>query len=205
MDTTAPTPSPLLPPPPEHSYLSLELAIDAMQDFAKQHGYAMVLRRSKPDGKNVEKTKHIYTCDRRYDYKSIATTRLTATRGTGCKFQIKLQLSSSGDNGEDQRFWDLSVMHTEHNHGASASSSSHPVHRRRDRAPHMPHIQSMLTAGSRPNQVIASVILTDKNVNVTRKDISNLRDLNRVEYLQGRTAIQALIGELQGPDWISSY
>jgi hypothetical protein len=96
-------------------------------------------------------------------------------------------------------------MHEMHNHGPSISSSSHPAHRRRDRAPHLANIQSMLTTGSRPQIVTASLLQANSELFINRSDMSNIRERDRQAYLQGRSPIQALLTELdESIDWISS-
>jgi hypothetical protein len=44
------------PAPPEQEFTSFEIVYDAMQDFARDNGYALILTRAKLDGKQPDGT-----------------------------------------------------------------------------------------------------------------------------------------------------
>jgi Isocitrate/isopropylmalate dehydrogenase len=100
-----------LPAPPELNYISAENAIAAMMSFSKEHGYGMSLKRSKPDGKDVVKTRYYYHCDRHGNYSPRGLIRERTSRSTGCMFQILIQKIS------DSQMWMLKVKNPTHNHG----------------------------------------------------------------------------------------
>lgn len=54
---TTPSVNPIaqLPAPPELTYMSSDQAIAAMMGFARENGYGMSLKRSKPDGKGMRR------------------------------------------------------------------------------------------------------------------------------------------------------
>jgi hypothetical protein len=114
------------PAPSERSYATAELAIAAMHEFARKHGYAMILKRSKPDKAEV-KTRYFFYCDRWKTYTSTATIRQTASRASSCPFRINVWQV-------DEDVWDLRIE-KEHNHEPSHDAASHGVYRRQDRAP----------------------------------------------------------------------
>jgi hypothetical protein len=99
-----------LPAPHEQQFLTSADAIQAMVEFAKQNGYGMSLKRSKPDGKDAQKTRYYYHCDRHGNYAPKGTIRERVSRSTGCMFQILIQ-KSADDN------WYLKVKNSVHNHG----------------------------------------------------------------------------------------
>jgi hypothetical protein len=107
------------PSPPELSYSSANTAITAMQDFAKNHGYAMILKRLKPD-KAVVKIRHYFYCNRHKIYTSQATVHNSGSRATGCPFCINIY--------QIEKEWKLEVIQEIHNHEPSHSAASHEVH-----------------------------------------------------------------------------
>jgi hypothetical protein len=100
-----------LPAPPELTYMSADQAINAMMTFAREHGYGMSLKRSKPDGKDVAKTRYYYHCDRHGTYQPRGTIRERTSRSTGCMFQIVIQKAPNSS------VWNLKIKHPTHNHG----------------------------------------------------------------------------------------
>jgi Isocitrate/isopropylmalate dehydrogenase len=100
-----------LPSPPELNYISAENAIAAMMGFSKEHGYGMSLKRSKPDGKDVVKTRYYYHCDRHGNYSPRGLIRERTSRSTGCMFQILIQKIP------ESQLWTLKVKNPAHNHG----------------------------------------------------------------------------------------
>lgn len=91
--------------------MSSEQAINAMMTFAREHGYGMSLKRSKPDGKDVAKTRYYYHCDRHGQYQPRGTIRERTSRSTGCMFQILIQKAPNSS------VWNLKIKHPTHNHG----------------------------------------------------------------------------------------
>jgi hypothetical protein len=139
IDTNNPfnsTPLPTMTPPPappERVYTTSKLAKDAMHEFARAHGYAMVLKRSKPDKVPIEeRTKFFFYCDRFNKYESKATVRSTSSLACGCAFRVNIRQFMEGVTP----LWDLTVIDGTHNHEPTHDPSSHGVFRRQDRAVH---------------------------------------------------------------------
>jgi Isocitrate/isopropylmalate dehydrogenase len=107
-----------LPSPPELSYLTAENAIGAMMQFAKDHGYGMSLKRSKPDGKDAVKTRYYYHCDRHGNYAPRGQIRERTSRSTGCLFQVLIQKLP------EAQCWTLKVKNGAHNHGPNVVDRS---------------------------------------------------------------------------------
>ena len=107
------------------TYPTAQDAIDALFAHGKEYGYCMRLKRSKPDGKDVVKTRHYYVCDQYGEYTSRGFgVRSTGSTATNCGFRVIIH-QNEGDR------WDLDVKHPHHNHGPSLRASAYQGHRKR--------------------------------------------------------------------------
>jgi hypothetical protein len=129
-----PEPNPM-PLPLEAMYALEKLLFDSIQEFAKQHGYAFRVGRSKTI--NSGRKKCFYYCDRcgpkpvkdraqddaRRPHPRV---RSTGTRKTGCEFSVS--------GVEVDGIWELrhrpDSKFSIHNHKPSHSAMAHPSHRR---------------------------------------------------------------------------
>jgi hypothetical protein len=113
--------------PPLATYPSKEALFEAIQSWAKAHGYAFTVARSK---RIKERQKVFYACDRcpvpraqpRPD-----RVRNTSSRGSGCLFQVLAIETLS--LGWEVRYRPEAKFNT-HNHPPSQSPAAHPSHRR---------------------------------------------------------------------------
>jgi hypothetical protein len=77
------------------------------------------------------KTRFYYPCDKTRNYTSKATIRKTATRATGCPFQVLIyQLSDT----EAELQWRLEVENGYHNHIPFIKLTAHHVYRKETQA-----------------------------------------------------------------------
>jgi hypothetical protein len=111
--------------PPLATYPSKEALFEAIQSWAKDHGYAFITGRSKLEG---QRQKVYYAFDRRPPTPlPTSQVRDTQTRGSGCPFSIlAVELPTSLD-------WELryrpGTIYNTHNHPPSQSPAAHPSHR----------------------------------------------------------------------------
>src|SRR4029077_15439548 len=100
----------VIPQLAEVVYPTAQNAIDALFAHGKEYRYCIRLRRSKPDGKDVVKTKHYYVCDRHGEYTprgfgvrstaSIATMISYSGLGRGSALEIAaIQVGDISRNG----------------------------------------------------------------------------------------------------------
>jgi hypothetical protein len=167
---------PTMEAPPEGIYYDTpELAIAALNAFAREHGYALTTRRSKRTKKGVLKTIRL-CCDRgrKYDTRwhekqGGDRIRKTSTAANGCQFGLSLRLQ------HDTNTWRL--QHDEvivHNHGPSAPSAHH-VHRRLELAQKASIIDLQITQGFTTRQILTSIRKQDPRSSLIPDDIYNRR------------------------------
>ncbi|KAJ5720709.1 uncharacterized protein N7483_008643 [Penicillium malachiteum] len=90
------------------------IGIEQINEFAREHGYAVIKARSTTAKTGIVKTIYL-RCNRGGQLKTTASIYRTTTRVTGCKMAIVLRRKYPSSN------WVLTYSHTSHNH---------PPHRR---------------------------------------------------------------------------
>jgi MULE transposase domain len=186
-----------IPAPSDNIFSSYEEAYNALRQHGIENGYGFRLKRSRPYGSDF-KTNYYYRCDKDGNYISQATTRETRSRSDGCPFSVVI----SKIRNTLERQWRLKVANPQHSHGPSLNPSAHHVYRRRTEG-QKHSIQSMSQAGIAPKQILTSIRQGDSNTFIAASDIRNERLTNRLNYLQKRTPIEALLDELStSSDWI---
>jgi hypothetical protein len=136
----APDTSNTLALPPLASYPSKESLFEAIQSWARLHGYAFTVGRSTRLKSRLQRV--TYTCDRCPPVRPLVqgardTCHRTQTRGTGCLFSI-LAVELSNSLGWELRYRPEARYNT-HNHPPSQSPATHPSHRHRS-------IQALVTS-----------------------------------------------------------
>jgi MULE transposase domain len=171
---------------------SKDEVLEKLNLFAKDHGFALVTKRSVL----IRKTWY-FGCDRGGEYREQKYLKPgqrrrfnTTTRLNGCKFQIRAQLKDGA--------WSLSLSHGEHNHEPSQDYRAHPTHRRIlfSKADQETAVR-LYQSGAKTKTVMSN--LREKyhgTCPVTRQDLSNFRHRMVGEALQGRSPIQALLDEI---------
>ena len=170
------------PPPPEAIYTDLETAATAIQAHAKQNGYALFKRNSRP--KRV-----VYVCDRFRKGQATKSSTYTSKRRLrsgskkcGCNMRVDLKLDSISGN------WHLSVLEGTHNHEASADSVAHPVHRIAALDSEViTQIQSLSASGIATIQILSAIRYQFPSAILVRKDISNIIQKALLEQLGRKT------------------
>jgi hypothetical protein len=170
-------------------------AIDAVDAFAEDEGYGVVVERSHKDARG-RKFRVILACDRhgtlRNTRKLTETTRkekYARSRKCGCPMRVHLRADHTGK-------W--SVEHTgveeTHNHLPSTDPASHPTRRRRSRKV---DVVSMINAGAAHNEraavTIARIRHDKPTAHVIARDVYNERQKARTTALGPRTAIEHYI------------
>jgi hypothetical protein len=178
--------------PTNSTYDTFDEAYAALKEHGIENGYGFLCHRSKPHGSDV-KTSYWYRCDRFRKYTSQATVRKTSTRTTGCPFSISIKQAGSQ--------WKLQLLQSSHNHPRSVHPSAHNVYRKRTPA-QKESIRAMRLAGSMPKQIMTALRQDEPSTFITACDVRNECNAARVEYLSGRSPIEALLDELSTPEWI---
>ena len=194
----------LAPPPTEGSYESVSDALKALNAFAAAEGYAIVKRRSKSWGGMMRRV--ILKCDkggekRKQNPADTEKKRSKSSRLTNCPFSMDLYLK------KDEVHWEIYLRNGNHNHTAT-KAIAHPTHRQLD-SPRRREIERQCDAGIAPRQTHMTLLLdsnsTDGNKPVLLSDINNARYRYRALRQGPRTAIQALIDDLQKESWYCKY
>jgi hypothetical protein len=124
--TQAPTTMPL---PPEARYDSLDALKKAINGFAKAHGYAFVIRRSRSMSSGRKKI--IFDCDRHGEPPGPRSQRQrhTNSRLNRCLFSV-----SAAQCIDNRQHWQVKhrpgTAYAIHNHPPSIHPLAHPIHRR---------------------------------------------------------------------------
>src|ERR1043166_1730803 len=182
-----------IPPPPDAAYNSRDEAYDALKEHGIRFGYGFRIAGSRPYGAAV-KNRIYYCCDKYRQYNSQARVRSTASRASGCPFRVAIY--------QKDNQWMLQVKNDQHNHGPSLDPSAHHVYRRRTPA-QKETIKSLSQAGIAPKQIMTTIRHSDPDTFISPRDIRNERILARADYLNGRSAIEALLDELStSGEWV---
>ncbi|KAI7947253.1 hypothetical protein MJO28_009161 [Puccinia striiformis f. sp. tritici] len=183
------SPSYPIPPPPEMTYQSQKELYDAAQSWAKEKGYALITTHSSVNDKEQRFT---YQCDRSGICHSGEKPegRLTKTKKTNCPFKM------TGNYYKKKKHWKIVIKEPDHNHPPSEDSSAHAIHRRLNQE--QKKLVSQLThAGVRPLQIKSALMQeTETPSSATLNTIYNHRNQMRMEHLEGRTPMEALIFEI---------
>ena len=137
--------------PVSRTYSSLETLKLAVNEYARNEGYAIVKQRTKKRKNNGQVYKIYLKCDRGGTYvdKSKPGQRIrdTGTRLTGCPFSLTANL-------QDGNQWLLEVRDPEHNH-PPIDAPGHPVHRHLTEVAKV-QVANLTAAGAEPRQILSS-------------------------------------------------
>ena len=180
--TLAPT-HPVMPPPPDMTFQTREELVNSAKMYAAQHGYALVIRTSRP-GKLWLK------CDRGEKYRNRLgleenqRKRKTGTRLIGCYMEVI--------GKEKNGLWEMYTKEATHNHEPSSDTSAHPSLRRLTNE-QIQTVQRMTKAGQAPRAIWAVLNQEYSELNIKMSDLYNLRGNFRTQGLGARTSIQAFL------------
>ncbi|ODM20249.1 hypothetical protein SI65_03302 [Aspergillus cristatus] len=170
-DDEDPCPQYSLPPPPADAiYPSEKEAMDAINEFTKQHGYALTTKSSKRhEGDGQIKACYLH-CNCSGVYKN-----------------------NIADNEQTDK-WSFEIKGPGHNH-SPAPVHTHPTLRRAEIKKCATTFENQLAAGITPCQILDTAKRENKS-NIIPQDIYNFRQDLHHKFLDGRTPIQALLTAL---------
>lgn len=178
-----------LSPPSEASYTSVDTAFIAIQAHAKAHGYAFARVTTRP-------SRVIFACDRAGKYdprgKDLATNTSKRRKGTGskkCGCLMKVELRRDPLSMQ----WIVGILEGAHNHPPSTVPTAHPAHRIAALVPATRAEIVRLSQTLSTSQILSTLRVSDPEMPLIAKDISNIVQQMRAEDLRGRTPIQWLI------------
>ncbi|KAJ5779803.1 hypothetical protein N7457_007523 [Penicillium paradoxum] len=182
--TTAEPPATLIfmpLPALNQQYTDIKVAVRTINDFARTHGYAVSISRSKRTKRGVKKTVRL-RCDRGrtpHDRLGHERKRQRTSLATGCPFAISLRLQ------HDTNIWHLTVENAGHNHGPSPPET-HIIHRKRELDTKAAEIRKQLEQGLTARQIISIARANDPTSCLQPLDIYNMRrQLNRESGIPG--------------------
>jgi hypothetical protein len=160
-----------IPDPPRAEYISSDSAKKALQEHGKENGYALVLKRSKPDRVLPSQKRVFYfNCDRQGTKESRgAGIRHTKLAGLGYTFSVAIRRSQEPP---DER-WAIKVNGA-HNHSHSRGPNAHRVHRKeslKQTTGALGAIAGMRQNGLQPSRAIGAIRNQFPSLTVTRGDI----------------------------------
>ena len=177
-------------PPPEAIYSDSDSAFTAVQLHAKEHGYAITKHSKRPD-------RVVFACDRAGKYQSKgkdpAVDKSKQRKATGskkceCLMRVELRLDYTSGN------WILQVLEGAHNHVASTHITAHSVHRNDALTAEVrAQIHALSQSSLNPSQILTVLRISNPEIPLIVKDISNAIQEARLTELSGRTPIQWLL------------
>ncbi|OGE47089.1 hypothetical protein PENARI_c066G04429 [Penicillium arizonense] len=188
-------------PPLDQQYDTPERGIAAVNAFAREHGYAVSIFRSIAK-KGVKKIVQL-CCDRGRTLRARPDNgperkRQTTSIAINCPFLLRLRLQEDGR-------WKLTVDKQEHNHEPSPPST-HVAQRKQELSTKVPVIKQQLQQGLSTRHILTSIRKEDEESCLTARDVYNLRRKLHIEFLAGRTPLQALLIELpRDGEWIFKH
>jgi hypothetical protein len=169
--------------------------------FTSPNGWALTSFRT--EKKKDEVVRVFLHCDRGGTYRSRVNEdfcrRGTASRQVGCPFDVVLRhfVAFGG--------WKLHIRNADHNHGPTPPIT-HPSLRRAAMKEHNDEIRIETRMGLQSTKIMRRLREQDLDIPILTRDILNDRQHQRIEFLAGRTPIQALLYTLQDDkDWVYQY
>jgi hypothetical protein len=187
-------PSHPMPPPPELTYATQDQLFEAAQSWAREHGYAIIITHSTKTGPEL---RYAYQCDRSGTCHSAGKPegQLTKTKKTNCPFKF------TGNYYKREKQWRIVIKNAHHNHPPSENPSTHAVHRRMN-VEQQEIVTNMTNAGVAPLQIKAALMQqTETPCTSTLNTIYNHRNKMRMDHLNGRSPVEALIFEIRNSNF----
>ena len=179
----------LLAPFETQLFTSRDDVVAAVRLFARQHGFAVVIRTSSASSV-------LLICDRGrpYDARRGLTEetrqRHGGTRFCGCDYRIFASQQVDG------RWSASSVGDGVHNHPAAPSLAAHPQYRQLS-TNQQQAVRNLRAIGEPPTQILRALQSDDPGTLVALDDVRNAVKRARQDELAGRTPTQALIEQLR--------
>ena len=192
----------LAPPPEGMTDASDDNLIRRVQEWASNHGYAVVIARSKINPKCGSKRKIWLRCDRGGKILAVHGQKRIhgGSRLNECPFSATLQRSVTATFvGE----WAFQVLKAEHNH-VPTPPIAHPSLRALAMTPDViERITAETKSGSKPSEMVDRLRYDqdEENPLFTSKDVRNQKQAIRLCTLGFKSPIQALLQFLQAGDW----
>ncbi|KAJ5243941.1 hypothetical protein N7489_004037 [Penicillium chrysogenum] len=189
--------------PVNQQFRTHEEAREAVNTFARPHGYAVTSIRSKFTKKGVKKTVPLI-CDRGREPETNTDEprpqkRQRSTLRLRCPFKMTLRLNLLTG------LWYLTIENPVHNHPPSPAST-HPIQRALDLDNKRDNVENRLRQGYTTKQIVTELREADPDTILVPRDIYNTRRKLSDEFLAGRTPLQALLMELpKDGNWIFKY
>jgi hypothetical protein len=165
------------------------------QSWEKNHGYA-IYKANSHAGKNV-----YIKCDQSGHFQGAILNqsgRKTATLKINCPFHIKGSIPTSKKNFNI--FWTMEVLNGTHNHDPSDGASSHSAQKRLV-PEQFDEIRKLSQENLKPAQILLQLRTSDNETYATNKTISNALQKIRLQDLDGRKPIEALLDLLKQSNW----
>lgn len=162
----------LQPPPTNKFFTSVDEAFKALQEHAREEGYALVKKRPSSYENNLPRRYDIACVCGNGEYKSKASgLRKSKTKRTGCPFKMKIvQRKDSGDQ------WVPGLICSDHNHAPNLAVSF-PVHRRAALTEEQRHNIEVLLEKTKLSARAINELMKKQypDILLTEKDIWNIR------------------------------
>ncbi|KAI7946885.1 hypothetical protein MJO29_011412 [Puccinia striiformis f. sp. tritici] len=191
---------PIIPPPPEKNYNTKEAMAESIQNWACNHGFAIVVGNSDfTRGENRIK----YQCDCSGHYRPHRPNKpvdpknpvkLTKSRKINCPFSMNAVLNA--DN-----MWVLTIKNGTHNHGPSDDPSAHHMHRRMTEEVSQ-EISKLANAGVRPLKIQNSLMKNSlKPVHIPLTAIYNKKYKDIKAAVEGKPTMETVIDALKAMEF----
>jgi len=203
-DYSSPPPDFNILPPPIESFESQDTALQAIQEWAREHGYALRIRSSRKRQKDDAHPFFVYLeCDR--GGRNISTLkandkrlRKSSSRRRDCPFRCSIRQPRKEPDG----LWTIQhseAPHHTHNHGPSFFSTAHPIHRRNARKAKpelLKQIENNKIAQISARDTLSSLQAQFPEAPITLRDVENVYSNVKKAMNRGLPAIQAMIMKL---------
>ena len=185
-------------------YDSYDELFQTFQKHCAPHGYSLVFRSQNKYKNGITR---FYDCDRggkprdrkNQDTHVSKKRDNTGSRKVNCPFRINAKKLLSGK-------WKIEYKEENHNHEASDGPVNHPAHRIKTLDSNRSAEEVLKTLVSRMTKVsiIQAVLKRDWGIELTKRDIYNMRARKRIGELNGLTPIQWLAQELEERSFCST-
>jgi len=176
-------------PPPEATYDDVDALKDVCRQHAAAHLYSVTTKQS--DYKMGVLLLHCdksSTRDDRHGLTEETRQRPSSSVLTGCPFLLQ-----GGCNRVES--WTLRVKCGEHNHPLLTREAAHPSHRKMTNDV-KEHVRTLSVASVAPTQILTLIRSEPSGEHVIARDVYNLKRQHRIEQLDGRTPMEALLSSL---------